>query len=433
MYKLFILFILPLIALNSCKTLEPPQSLSKISLSLENVSCTEAWLNLKISGINLPVYVALQMNNTTIKELSLSTPDSTIYLDSLLPDKNYLFNATLIQGNKSYFTEKVSVNTMDTTSHNITWQKFQFGGFTSNYLLDVAIIDENNIWAVGAIYQLDSTGQLDPAPYNAVHWNGIKWEILKLPAKGYMGEMENAYLTAIYAFNKDDIWAFTDAGSYSHWDGKEWKSEFVWERKGGGTRFWGTSSSDLYLACSNGGLSHYNGSKWTLINTGTDFNINDIYGSWNEKTSRYDIMAVASNILESYDRQILQISGNTVTNLSSDTLKGTLSSIWFKPNKRYLICGDGIYQKYNLNENVWKNRNLEFTHYYTHSITGSEVNDLFAVGAYGEVLHYNGLTWKSFMNETGVDGGLYSVRIKNNLIVAVGEGSTKGIILIGQR
>jgi hypothetical protein len=41
----------------------------------------------------------------------------------------------------------------------------------------VAIIDENNIWAVGGIYMDDSTGQPDPEPYGLVHWDGNKWNL----------------------------------------------------------------------------------------------------------------------------------------------------------------------------------------------------------------------------------------------------------------
>ena len=47
-------------------------------------------------------------------------------------------------------------------------------------LYDVAIIDENNIWAVGEIYLNDSLGQPDPTPYNAVHWDGISWNLKKI-------------------------------------------------------------------------------------------------------------------------------------------------------------------------------------------------------------------------------------------------------------
>ena len=47
-------------------------------------------------------------------------------------------------------------NGQDTTSHNFTWETWTFGEHSSSVLNDVAIIDENNIWAVGEIYMNDS-------------------------------------------------------------------------------------------------------------------------------------------------------------------------------------------------------------------------------------------------------------------------------------
>ena len=76
-------------------------------------------------------------------------------------------------------SEAVTVTTMDTTSHNFTWQTFTFGGQGgSSTLFDVAIINENDIWAVGEMYVYDSTGA--PVLYNAVHWDGSKWELKRI-------------------------------------------------------------------------------------------------------------------------------------------------------------------------------------------------------------------------------------------------------------
>ena len=72
-------------------------------------------------------------------------------------------------------------NGQDTTSHNFTWQSWTFGEIGTSRLYDVAIVDENNIWAVGEIYLLDSLGQPDPRAYNALHWDGIKFEIERIP------------------------------------------------------------------------------------------------------------------------------------------------------------------------------------------------------------------------------------------------------------
>ncbi|PID55607.1 MAG: hypothetical protein CR986_10730, partial [Ignavibacteriae bacterium] len=46
-------------------------------------------------------------------------------------------------------------NKPDTTFQNFTFKKWEFGN-TYSHLYDVAIIDENNIWAVGEIYTEDT-------------------------------------------------------------------------------------------------------------------------------------------------------------------------------------------------------------------------------------------------------------------------------------
>jgi hypothetical protein len=68
---------------------------------------------------------------------------------------------------------------IDTTSHVINWTIDEIGEYGS-ILRDVAIIDENNIWAVGEIYLKDTLGNPDPKAYNAVHWDGSKWQLKRI-------------------------------------------------------------------------------------------------------------------------------------------------------------------------------------------------------------------------------------------------------------
>ncbi len=49
---------------------------------------------------------------------------------------------------------------MDTTSHNFTFTSWTFGTVGSSTLYDVAIINENNIWAVGEIMIADTSQNL---------------------------------------------------------------------------------------------------------------------------------------------------------------------------------------------------------------------------------------------------------------------------------
>ncbi len=61
---------------------------------------------------------------------------------------------------------------IDTTRHEINWIIDDIGEYGS-ILRDVAIIDENNIWAVGELFKRFTVMTL---AYNVVHWDGQKWE-----------------------------------------------------------------------------------------------------------------------------------------------------------------------------------------------------------------------------------------------------------------
>ena len=70
-------------------------------------------------------------------------------------------------------------NGFDTTSHSINWIIDEIGE-AGSYLKDVKIISDTSIWAVGAIYLNDSSGNRDPNAYNAIHWNGKEFELKRI-------------------------------------------------------------------------------------------------------------------------------------------------------------------------------------------------------------------------------------------------------------
>ena len=176
-------FIFSSLILLSCKKDNPvpPDQQPQVSLTLEDVSCIEAWIKLNTSNISLPTEVELQKDGSLFKTINLIVPDTILYIDSLLPNRTYSFKSIIQSVNQS-IRDSVSVATLDTTSHNFTWQTFTFGDPATggSVLYDVAIIDENDIWAVGEIYLLDTLGQPDPLLYNAVHWNGRQWEVKRI-------------------------------------------------------------------------------------------------------------------------------------------------------------------------------------------------------------------------------------------------------------
>jgi hypothetical protein len=204
-------------------------------------------------------------------------------------------------------------------------------------------------------------------------------------------------------------------------------------------KLWGSSSKDLYAVGIGGNIAHWDGVRWRKIESpigtgGTTLNINDIWGYYNQITGEWEILAVASNILSSLEKEVLLIKNNQLKNLSKQGIKGTLSGVWFKSNRKYYVGGSGIYTKTFLSDNEWKGNPRDISIYAKKAIRGNQINDIIVAGAFGELLHFNGYSWKSYINQTYLPAGTYlSVSMKENLVVVVGDNSREAIVTIGRR
>lgn len=331
-------------------------------------------------------------------------------------------------------TEPTYTDGIDTTSHNFTFQTWSFGLHSSSILYDVAIINENDIWAVGEIYLNDSTGQPDPHSYNAIHWDGLNWKITRIPTKTFSGSIVSSIINTIFAYTINDIWTFSIAGSYSHWDGNQWATEFVDQRNGSANKILGTNDNNIYLMCNDGGISFYNSISWSLIPSGTDLNFYDIYENQDENNS-HEIICIAAKQSVNSNKKNFRIENNSITELNVNGIPSSIRGIWFKPGEKYYVVGSGMFYKNNINSNEsWISFGGSVTPYYTNSIDGNDVNDIVVCGTYGELLHFNGSDWKSYQKELEMQAGSYrTIKIKGNLLVAVGYDSPKAVITIGRR
>jgi len=201
------------------------------------------------------------------------------------------------------------------------------------------------------------------------------------------------------------------------------------------SKAWGANSNDIYFAGLVGNIAHYENGVWTKIESGTDLNINDIWGDYNDKTGEWEILAVAANIYESLDRDIIKIKNDETELLDEIDITKTISSIWFKTGRKYILgTGSGLYRKTDLNESVWADWFPGFTQYYILKLRGNDLNDIAGAGGVGELIHFNGLTIISYFNETKLlSGNYYSISVKENNIVAVGEDNAKAVITWGKR
>jgi hypothetical protein len=376
----------------------PPPPLPErqvFTIIIEEVSCTEAWLKVTVDSLPLPANIVLLCNNKLAEQFTITIKDTLLYIDSLLPKQTYNIKArsttdTLLVSNTT------TTNTMDTTSHNFTWQTFTFGQHSSSGLYDVAIIDENNIWAVGEIYMKDSLGNPDPSLYNLLKWDGTSWRPERVYFKNNQGQTFLALMKSIFTFDRNDIWIGLD--QIIRWDRIKYYSIEIpntifhsWINK-----MWGSSNSDLYVVGDGGNIAHWDGTKWTKIESPkgtsrTDLHFYDIWGEYNKSKNDYDIYSVAAKRFDNFNKEIFKINKNNTAVLKcTDGIPYDIHGIWFK-NKNAIIVGAGMLIKYNIEtQSPWKAIYQPITNYYLQAIRGNDINDIFICGDFGELLHYNG-------------------------------------------
>lgn len=131
---------------------------------------------------------------------------------------------------------------------------------TANYLLGIAAVSANDVWAVGGT---DSGTLIE-------HWNGKQWSIVKNPGTGV--------LDGISVFSSTDIWAVGANGKtvVEHWDGKQWSIVKSPNPGKYGDQLWAVttiSATDVWAvgdaATTQFGtvslIEHWNGMQWQVV------------------------------------------------------------------------------------------------------------------------------------------------------------------------
>jgi hypothetical protein len=325
----------------------------------------------------------------------------------------------------------------DTTSHDISWQMDVLGD-GSSILRDVAILNDTLAYAIGQIYLRDSLGNWDGLPYNLAKWNGHNWTLTRATTY-FRGNDITVPLNRILVLSPASIW-LTGGGVPIYGDGEHWTMYHLWDMgvlppsEGGVYSLFATDNEIYFGGEAGGNMVRYAGGVFQKLNSGTRMKTGDIYGARDPFSGTMEVLAVASNPYDSLSRKILQISGTTVTTISDIDIKESLSTLWFVPGKQYYVAGSGIYQKNALGDAKWRNGPLDIATCYVEGMTGTALNDIFTVGDFGEILHWNGSTWHNYIDQTRLPTGLlYRVAIKGDLIFAVGENNQRAVVARGRR
>jgi len=327
-------------------------------------------------------------------------------------------------------------NAGDTTSHSFIWELDTLGDGDASYLSDVTIINDTLAYAVGDMYLRDSIGQFDPRAYNMARWNGRQWELMRVQFETFCGQpWVGPYpASSVIAFGADDIWVSMAGPQAARWDGQTQGAPICVPISV--NKLWGTSDNDLYAVGVDGGIAHYDGAGWTKIESGIILSVRDIWGAVESRTGTTIIYAIASHGASvPGGKKVLRLDRTSVTTVSDSGLSTNLSGIWFQPDGRWYIVGDGIFDAISPDPTtIWNASINTVTTFYTEAVRGNSVNDLFVVGSSGEVLHYNGKTWKSFRDRTLLrDGSYRSVAVKGRIVMAVGFENDRAIVARGMR
>jgi len=286
------------------------------------------------------------------------------------------------------------------TSHEYEWEMDTLYAPTALQVImsDIWGTDENNVYVVG---------HSDENKYQVWHWDGEKWENIDLFFPGYPYS-----LNAIYGFAGDDIWVVgTELHTYApgmykdfiaHYNGSQWELmkniDAPWCFS-----VWGTSSNNLFVGSDSGIILHYNGSEWEKQYTGTmagilsifGFNENDLFavGASHDKKPPIDTTYYYFFKYNSLKWKLINFYKRTI---ALEPRKFGHRTLWGVQNVLY----SGGYGLYQYNNNEWFP--IFDDNIFIWDIYGNHQNDIFAVGLFGYIFHYNGVDWylyKQFLNK----------------------------------
>jgi len=448
-HSLLLLIIIALITFTqfSCNTTGPGPT-RDVELSVSDVSCTEAWLNLTVNNLTSNTKVQLVRNSSVVNTINITSHDTTLYDDSLSPNKTYNYQVIELQnGTAAAKSEMITAKTMDTTSNNFTWQFYILGNYltgNSSKLYDIAIINDTDAWAVGEIYENDSTGT-----YNSEHWNGLSWRPLKImfPLCDTSGNIQNSWTyptRGIFAISFNNIW-FCSGGSLAHWNGKNFEEMCMSLGYGNRnlTRLWG-NNNQIYLTGTNGFIAQYSNNIWQNTKTGTTEDLFDIYSN-DGKT----IYASGGNF-NTYDGVLLKGENNrwqivnegkiiNPNELFHPYFAGLAKTVWVSNTNTVYFGGNLLYRykfgQYQLMKSLQGNYingdvNGEYFGFIS-QVRGTADNDIFLVGEGNTIRHFNGVRWQQLGMPYNYSSSYtwLSLSVKNNLVIVVGYSSTNAIIM----
>ena len=261
----------------------------------------------------------------------------------------------------------------------------------------------NSVWGSGPtdVFVVGDTGTI-------IHYDGTGWHT--------MASGTRRALRKVWGTSANSVYAVGDAGTMLRYDGVIWTT-IPSDTTKTNYAVWGNSASDIYVVQS-GGLIHYNGATWSRV---AEFDVRDnvLYDIWG--TSATDIYAVGLGesplVSPTTAGATFHYDGRTWTKV--DQTDAFLVSVWGVAGRDIFTVGArtfpniGAGRLRRFDGTMWRNVGEETASNSLNGVWGSAVADVYAVGDFATIVHFDGATWKN------IQGGFASARTPTALMALV--------------
>jgi hypothetical protein len=445
-------------SLTSCTKETPPEPpkppppttrIPTLNVATDDIGLSEAWLRVSFVDSVLNRAFRLVRDGQPILSATILQRDTIVFDSTVTPNRLYTYKAYRLSGSSVVdSSDSLRLRTLDTTSHtNFVWRVDTLGDGNGSNLRDVAIIGDS-IWAVGAIYIRDSTGQIDPSAYNLCVWDGQRWSPRRIlfpicdPNGNETGTAPFLAYT-VSPFRWNDIWV-SSGGTFARWNGSTFQRICIpfANLQGNIEEVWGTTSASFYVVGRGGTILYYNGSVLQAMTSGTTVPLTDVWGS---PDGRYVWACgyksdLSQSVFLEYHNGVWRTVRETFTNITPvrlDTLSGLMKSVWSVSGKDAEVATTwGMYRvkpsSIGAAVRTWTPPG-QFG--FLTRVRGTSRNNIFVVGHAGTIVHFNGSTWYMYPEffSTSTSLVLLSVACSDRLVVAVGYTGGRAIAIIGRR
>lgn len=390
-----------------------PEDKTTISLAAEDNGINEVWLKVSLSNLLTDNTIKIFRDKQLAKEFSLAGKDTTICVSELSLSTSYTWQAKLYKDTVlKKESESIVFKTLDSTNHNVNWTSYKIAEY--GQVNDIAIINQDTIWAVGLFFD-----NYNNPPYNLAIWNGIRWSLQRINYNSSQDTSVKVFYS-IFPINSNDIWV---AGKLPvHWDGNAFKTieltSAIWSSDIHG--IWGTNSNNIYFCGTKGKIGYYNGSTWTSIYTSlSNLTFKNITGD-KEGSKIWVTGAAYPNLSKT---AFLCIENKIVKQLyyGSGENGAFLGLYTNKPDRVYVVKGGVLLRQVgstSLNTNeIISFENFDFS---SLSISANSINDMFSCGYGGVIEHFNGKSVTLYSSLKNPQLIFNKVSVKGNVMAAGG-------------